>query len=227
MSAGLMVSRPSSAAISRQRKHKIHAAACDSGPRHTVELSRAWLLREHNACPLFRDGLHPVSSVRSRARKNDRDRGVLAGFGERDKKFVHGFGPHFSRFELQGSPCERHLWYSAESHKRDLDAAESVGNLCHRHRCGFGKDAAQIAFVIGREMLNQDKRHAGVSRKMTEQFDERFQPPADAPTATTGKFRSDPGLRIVSVSPGISWTLLGVLILYCPSSSLLFKENSA
>ena len=62
-----------------------------------------------------------------------------------------------------------------------------------------------------------------VSRKMTGAVDERFQPLRwIAPTATTGKFRSDPGLRIVSVSQK-SWTLLGVLIFYCPSSSLLFK----
>jgi hypothetical protein len=130
--------------------------------RHAIEFAGRGALRHHHAASLL-DGANAQGAVTAGAGENDAD-GVLAlVFGQGMEKIVDGqpLPMRCTGFEqVKGALHEGHVVVGGDdvgAIDRDLHA---VFHLKHLHAGVASNQVRENAFVVGSQMLHQDKCHA-------------------------------------------------------------------
>ena len=147
----------------------------DDASGHAVKLGALGLLSHHDAAVFF-DGFDSVGAVGSRSRKDDADSLVAAFFGKRGEKDVDGM--------VDGSVIviaqKKVASFNGEIFLR-RDQVYLVGSNFHQmlglydlHGSVFAQNLSHQAFVVGRQVLHNDKGDVRVRGQLDEELLERL-----------------------------------------------------
>jgi hypothetical protein len=152
-------------------QHAMDEAGADRGARHAVEAGGALGLRQGQATGGV-DVAHARRAVGAGARQDDRDRVVAPGGGQRaeepaDRQVDRRVGQALD--EVQAIAVDQHLLARGQEVDRVGRDRGRLDDLQHRHAGEPRQELVHQALEVGRQVLDDDERHAGVGRHGLEQ----------------------------------------------------------
>ena len=162
------------------RQHEIGQPGGNGGAGHPVELG-AFFILHHDHAAIFLDNAHAASAVAAGAGQDDRDRFFALIFRQGTQEHIYGQLDPLAVIliaQQQFAVEDGEVLLGRDQIDMVRLNGHSVLSPMHQHRGFFGQQFDHQAFVVGREVLDDDKTQATIRRHVTEKGLNRFQTPS-------------------------------------------------